>query len=58
MQHGLSWTPITNTIINVNNSAVVNMDVHDSNVTGLSLQFGYEHYAQAHLKQSIQMNYL
>ena len=31
------------------------MDAHDSNATGLSLQFGYisEHYAQAHLSTVI-----
>ena len=40
MQHGLSWTPINDKIININTNAVVIMDVYDSNATGLSLQFG------------------
>ena len=31
------------------------MDTHDSNASGLSQLFGYEHYAQARLKHSIKM---
>ena len=42
--------------MNVNNHAVVNMYAHDSDAIGLSLQLAYEHYAQAYLKHSIQMN--
>ena len=40
MQHGLSWTPINDTIININTNAVVIVDIHDSDATRLSLQFG------------------